>query len=64
VSTSIVNGIPFDETGADIHVIATNNDDYTADKIAFSELGVTLQRDTIDIVFLPYASVARIYQEI
>ena len=59
-----ITDLNFDEAGNDIHVIAVNNDDYTCDAIEFTTNGVMLQRDTVDVVFIPWCNVARIYQEI
>lgn len=64
MSTEIVSGLAFDESGNDIHVITVTSEDYTADRLVFGVTGVTLQRDTIDIVFVPYENVARVYQEL
>lgn len=64
MSTEIVYAINFDEAGDDIHVRTLTNDDYTGDFVSFGDNGVTLKRDTIDIVFIPYININRIYQEI
>lgn len=64
MATEIVSAIPFDESGDDIHVITTTSSDFTADSLAFGDNGVTLKRDGIDVNFLPYSSIYRIYQEL
>lgn len=62
--TEIRSAIPFDESGNTLHVITKDSEDYAADSITFETRGVTLQRNTVDIVFVPYENLARVYQEL
>lgn len=63
MSTNMAD-LAFDESGEDIHVITRSFEDYVCDDLGFTAHGVLLQRDGVDLVFIPYTNIDRVYQEI
>lgn len=63
MSTNLTD-LAFNESGENIHVVTRSFEDYTCDDLGFTAYGVILQRDDVDLVFIPFTNIDRVYQEL